>query len=37
MNQSIFKVSRFTEDEMARYEACKGWLGIAPIPRSPGT
>jgi hypothetical protein len=22
---------------MARYEACIGWLGIAPIPRSPGT
>jgi hypothetical protein len=24
-------------DKMARYEACIGWLGIAPIPRSPGT
>jgi hypothetical protein len=22
---------------MARYEACIGWLGIAPILRSPGT
>jgi hypothetical protein len=24
-------------DKMARYEACIGWLGIAPIPRCPGT